>query len=143
MTFRVIQWATGGVGCAAIEAIVSHPDLELVGVVVHGESKGGRDAGERAREAPPGAARPTDGGRRPAPTGVVLRGPGGLAAAVAARLVTRLGDVQTQRERASLVLAGGTIGIAARAALRAPTARTAVDWPRVEVWWGEGGFVGV
>ena len=30
---RVIQWATGGVGRAAIEAILRHPDLELVGVL--------------------------------------------------------------------------------------------------------------
>jgi hypothetical protein len=46
MSLRVIQWATGGVGRAAIEAIVSHPELELVGVYVHSEAKAGRDAGE-------------------------------------------------------------------------------------------------
>ena len=48
MTYRVIQWATGGVGRAAIEAIVSHPELELVGTWVHGQDKIGRDAGELA-----------------------------------------------------------------------------------------------
>ncbi len=31
MTYRVIQWATGGVGRAAVEGIVAHPELELVG----------------------------------------------------------------------------------------------------------------
>ena len=31
MGYRVIQWATGGVGRAAIQGIVEHPDLELVG----------------------------------------------------------------------------------------------------------------
>ena len=46
MAYRVIQWATGGVGRAAIEGIVSHPELELVGCWVHGADKVGRDAGE-------------------------------------------------------------------------------------------------
>ncbi len=46
MSYRVIQWATGGVGRAAIEGIRSHPELELVGVWVHGAEKAGRDAGE-------------------------------------------------------------------------------------------------
>jgi antitoxin YefM len=32
MTLRVVQWATGGMGRAPIEAILLHPDLELVGV---------------------------------------------------------------------------------------------------------------
>ncbi|MDI6908428.1 hypothetical protein [Nocardioides sp.] len=43
---RVIQWATGGVGRAAIEGIRLHPDLELVGCWVHSASKHGRDVGE-------------------------------------------------------------------------------------------------
>ena len=46
MAYRVIQWATGGVGRAAIEGILSHPDLELVGVWVHSEAKNGKDVGE-------------------------------------------------------------------------------------------------
>ncbi|WP_344239240.1 hypothetical protein [Actinocorallia libanotica] len=46
MTLRVIQWATGGVGRAAIEMILKHPDLELVGCWVHSEDKHGRDVGE-------------------------------------------------------------------------------------------------
>ena len=48
MTFRVIQWATGGVGRAAIQAIASHPELELVGAWAHDPQKVGRDAGELA-----------------------------------------------------------------------------------------------
>jgi hypothetical protein len=43
---RVIQWATGGVGRAAIEGICAHPDLLLVGCWVHSEDKNGRDVGE-------------------------------------------------------------------------------------------------
>ena len=46
MTYRVIQWATGGVGRASIEGIVSHPDLELVGCWVHSTDKVGKDVGE-------------------------------------------------------------------------------------------------
>lgn len=45
MALRVIQWATGGVGRAAIQGIVDHPDLELVGCWVHSQRKVGQDAG--------------------------------------------------------------------------------------------------
>ena len=37
---RVIQWATGGVGVAAIQAIAAHPELELVGTWVHSAVEG-------------------------------------------------------------------------------------------------------
>jgi hypothetical protein len=46
MTYRVIQWATGGVGRAAVEGIVAHPELELVGCWVSSDAKAGRDVGE-------------------------------------------------------------------------------------------------
>ena len=42
---RVIQWATGGVGRAAIEGVLDHPDLELVGCWVHSADKDGVDVG--------------------------------------------------------------------------------------------------
>jgi hypothetical protein len=45
MTLRVIQWATGGVGRAAIEHILVHPELELVGCWVHSAEKAGQDVG--------------------------------------------------------------------------------------------------
>jgi len=48
MTFKVVQWATGNLGRAAIEGITAHPDLELVGVWVHSGSKAGVDAGTLA-----------------------------------------------------------------------------------------------
>ena len=56
MTYKVIQWATGGVGRAAIEGVVAHPDLELVGCWVHSADKLSRDAGELAGLAPLGVA---------------------------------------------------------------------------------------
>ena len=46
MTYRVIQWATGNVGRNAIEGILAHPELELVGVLTYDPAKAGRDAGE-------------------------------------------------------------------------------------------------
>ena len=46
MAYRVIQWATGTVGVHAVPAIAAHPELELVGLWVHSDSKAGRDAGE-------------------------------------------------------------------------------------------------
>lgn len=46
MTYKVIQWATGGVGQASISNIIAHPELELVGCWVSSEDKEGRDVGE-------------------------------------------------------------------------------------------------
>lgn len=43
---RVIQWATGTVGRHAVAAVVSDPELELVGVRVYSAAKAGRDVGE-------------------------------------------------------------------------------------------------
>lgn len=64
-----------------------------------------------------------------------------LAHAVAARLVTALADAQSGAGTASVVLTGGTLGIAVLAALRDSPARSAVDWRRVDVWWGDERFV--
>ena len=77
----------------------------------------------------------------PAPVVVVSRDPDVLAAAVAARLVTRLVDAQALRGAASVVLTGGSIGIAALRSLAEAPARHAVDWRRVDVWWGDERFV--
>ncbi len=46
MALRVVQWATGGVGIAAIKGVLEHPDLELAGCWVHSEAKSGKDVGE-------------------------------------------------------------------------------------------------
>ncbi len=60
MTLRVIQWATGGVGRAAIEGIVAHPELELVGCWVHSKDKAGRDVGDICDLPPLGVAATCD-----------------------------------------------------------------------------------
>ena len=46
MTYKVIQWATGGVGRAAVSYIAAHPELELVGGWVSSAEKEGKDVGE-------------------------------------------------------------------------------------------------
>lgn len=60
MTIRVIQWATGGVGRAAIECVLQHPGLELVGCWVHSADKAGRDVGELLDREPLGVAATDD-----------------------------------------------------------------------------------
>jgi hypothetical protein len=60
MTYRVIQWATGGVGRAAIEGIIDHPELELAGCWVHSDSKDGKDVGELLGRDPVGVTATTD-----------------------------------------------------------------------------------
>jgi hypothetical protein len=44
--YRVVQWATGNIGTRALEAVLDHPQLHLVGLYVHSDAKAGRDAGE-------------------------------------------------------------------------------------------------
>jgi 6-phosphogluconolactonase len=60
---------------------------------------------------------------------------------VAARLVTRLVDAVAAKGQASLVLTGGGIGTRVLAELAVAPARDAVDWRRVEIWWGDERFV--
>lgn len=60
MAYRVIQWATGNVGRAALQGILSHPELELAGVWVHDPGKAGRDAGELCGVAPTGVRTTND-----------------------------------------------------------------------------------
>ncbi|MCP3802309.1 6-phosphogluconolactonase [Allokutzneria sp. A3M-2-11 16] len=75
------------------------------------------------------------------PQVVVHSSPELLAAAAAARLVTRLVDAQTARGTASVVLTGGGTGIAVLEQLRELPARDAVDWSRVDMYWGDERFL--
>lgn len=56
MGLRVVQWATGGVGVAAIKGVLEHPDLELAGCWVHSPDKAGRDVGDLVGVDPIGVA---------------------------------------------------------------------------------------
>jgi 2,4-diaminopentanoate dehydrogenase len=46
VAIRVVHWGTGNTGKLALRAILDHPDLELVGLVVTDPAKAGRDAGD-------------------------------------------------------------------------------------------------
>ncbi|MGC4805930.1 6-phosphogluconolactonase [Micromonospora sp. DT233] len=64
-----------------------------------------------------------------------------LAQAVAARMLVKLLDAQADRGEASMVLTGGRIAAAVYRAVGALPARDAVDWTRVDVWWGDERFL--
>jgi len=64
-----------------------------------------------------------------------------LAEAVAARMLVRLIDAQSARGTASVVLTGGRVAAAVYRAVAASPALGAVDWSRVDVWWGDERFL--
>ncbi|MFQ4148893.1 6-phosphogluconolactonase [Arthrobacter sp. LAPM80] len=64
-----------------------------------------------------------------------------LAATTAARLITRLLDVQSERGEATLVLTGGSVGIATLREVAKSPAHLAVDWSKVNFWFGDDRFV--
>lgn len=64
-----------------------------------------------------------------------------LAQAVAARLIVKVIDAQAERGHASVVLTGGRVAAAVYRAVRDLPARDAVDWSRVDVWWGDERFL--
>jgi 6-phosphogluconolactonase len=72
---------------------------------------------------------------------VVHKNPDELAAAAAARLVTRLVDVQAAGRVPKRVLTGGGIGTAVLRQLAHGPARDAVDWGRVAFYWGDERFL--
>lgn len=64
-----------------------------------------------------------------------------LAAAAAARLVTRIVDLQSASGSASLVLTGGRIGNAVLRELASTQAAAAVDWRALDIYWGDERFL--
>lgn len=64
-----------------------------------------------------------------------------LMAAIAARLITKLVDVQDKHGEATVVLTGGTVGIGTLKAVADSPAAPAVDWSKVNFWWGDERFV--
>jgi 6-phosphogluconolactonase len=71
------------------------------------------------------------------PRVVVHPDPELLAAALAARVLTALVDAQAARGSASFVVTGGGTGTAVLEQLRRSPGRDAVDWSRVDVYWGD------
>ncbi|SFB21327.1 6-phosphogluconolactonase [Amycolatopsis marina] len=64
-----------------------------------------------------------------------------LAAATAARLITRIADVQAEQGSASVVLTGGGTGIAILEQVRHSPARDAIDWAKLDLYWGDERFL--
>jgi 6-phosphogluconolactonase len=64
-----------------------------------------------------------------------------LTSAAAARLVTRIVDIQTASGSASVVLTGGRTGIEVLHQLASTQAAAAVDWRRLDVYWGDERFL--
>ncbi|GAB3486688.1 6-phosphogluconolactonase [Nocardiopsis coralliicola] len=84
---------------------------------------------------------PGGSGDPAAPEVIVHPGAAELAEAAAARLGGRLAELQAERGAASVALTGGGIGIAMLEALAGSAARDAVDWSRLDVWWGDERFL--
>lgn len=76
-----------------------------------------------------------------APQLVVHRDKELMAQAAAARLITKVVDAQAARGSASVVLTGGRNGNGLLAALAAAPARDAIDWARLDLWWGDERFL--
>jgi 6-phosphogluconolactonase len=74
------------------------------------------------------------------PAVVVHRSPDELAQAVCARLITSLVDAQSAGRVPHWVLTGGGIADQIHRAVADSPARGAVDWSRVEAWWGDERF---
>jgi 6-phosphogluconolactonase len=72
---------------------------------------------------------------------LVHAGPEEVAEALATRLMARLAEIQRDFRIPQLALTGGRIATKAYARLAAEGANSAVDWSRVELWWGDERFV--
>ena len=64
-----------------------------------------------------------------------------LAPAVAARLIVGIIDAQAERGSAHVVLTGGRVAGGVLRAVRDSPAAGAVDWSRVDLWWGDERFL--
>jgi 6-phosphogluconolactonase len=64
-----------------------------------------------------------------------------LASAVAARLVVTIIDAQASRGAANVVLTGGRVAAKVLRAVKELKAAEAIDWSRVDLWWGDERFL--
>lgn len=87
-----------------------------------------------------GSAAGVAGGASPGPEVVVHGDKDEMARATAARLAASLADAQAARGSASVVLTGGRNGNAVLAALGS-AAGSALDWSRLDLWWGDERFL--
>lgn len=64
-----------------------------------------------------------------------------LADAAAARLVTAIVEAQSSRGQADIVLTGGSMGSEVLVSLSRSAAKDAIDWRRLNLWWGDERFL--
>jgi 6-phosphogluconolactonase len=64
-----------------------------------------------------------------------------LASVVAARLVVKIIDAQAMRGRAHIVLTGGRIAAKVLRSVKDLPAASAIEWSRVDLWWGDERFL--
>ena len=64
-----------------------------------------------------------------------------LAATVAARLVVKIIDAQAERGWAGVVLTGGRVAAKVLRSVQELPAAAAIDWSRVDLWWGDERFL--
>ena len=64
-----------------------------------------------------------------------------LAATVAARLVVKIIDAQAERGWAGVVLTGGRVAAKVLRSVKELPAAAAVDWSRIDLWWGDERFL--
>ncbi|MBA3265699.1 MAG: 6-phosphogluconolactonase [Nocardioidaceae bacterium] len=76
-----------------------------------------------------------------APSVLVHHSSDQLVEAVCARLLTSFVDIQASGQVPQWVLTGGGIADRVHAAVAASAARDAIDWSRVEIWWGDERFL--
>ncbi len=73
---------------------------------------------------------------------VVIHGtPDLLAAATAARLITTLIDIQATGRIPAIALTGGGVGIKLLVRVKESPACAAIDWSRLDIYWGDERFV--
>jgi 6-phosphogluconolactonase len=64
-----------------------------------------------------------------------------LASTVAARLIVRIIDAQAERGWAGVVLTGGRVAAKVLRSVKELPAADAVDWSRIDLWWGDERFL--
>ncbi len=98
MAIRVVQWATGAVGRAALQELIENPEFQLAGVLVYDQHKAGLDAGELCDV--------------PATTGVLATSDKdeiiGLGADVVVHAASKAHAIETNAEDICRLLAAGT-----------------------------------
>ncbi len=75
------------------------------------------------------------------PQVIVHADPQLLAADGAARLAMAIAEAQSARDQADIVLTGGTMGAEILVSLGHSPAKDAIDWHRLNIWWGDERFL--